>query len=149
MAHPAIRATKRALAPGEQITYPVPGTSAAVTVHRTDNGQTGEHVFLVYVAQGGYRPDGWTYTYADETTARFEATRGAQLIRRHGSADRVEGRRAKLVATVANQQRRRPRGMHDQAVLAAAQAELDSLLTFADMAALVRLRADLDTLPAA
>src|SRR5262249_54645853 len=47
MADSAIRAVKRPLAPGEQITYPVPGTAAAVTLHRTDDGLTGETVFLV------------------------------------------------------------------------------------------------------
>jgi hypothetical protein len=141
-----MNASKAALSPGEQITYAVSGTSAAITVHRTDNGLTGEN-FLVYVAQGVHRPDGWTYTYTDETVARFEATRAAQLIRRYGSADRIEARRVELADLVQDQQRRQARGTHSMAALAGAQAELDSLLTFTDMAALLRLRATLDAVP--
>jgi hypothetical protein len=137
-----MHASKRSFAPGEQITYAVPDTSATVTMHRTDNGHTGR-LFLVYVAQGAYRPDGWTYTYADETTARFEATRAATLLQRYGTADRIEARRDHLAGIVGEQDARAVRGMHNPATLAAARAELDSLLTFADMAALVRLRADL------
>lgn len=146
MAHPAIRATRRPLAPGEQISYEVPGTSAAVTVHRTDPGTTGEQVYLVFVAQGAHRPDGWTYTYGDETAARFEATRAAHLFRRYRTADTIEARRLDLTQTVRDEECRQARSMHKTAVQAAARTELDSLMTLADMAALYRLRADLDAL---
>lgn len=145
MAH----AIKRSLAAGEQIIYTVPNTSATVTVHRTDSGQTGEQVYLVYVAQGSHRPEGWTYTYTDETTARFEATRAAQLLKRYGSADRIEVRRNDLTATVTEHNSRKRRNMHDAATLATAQDELDSLMTLADAAVLYRLRADLAALPTA
>jgi DNA mismatch repair ATPase MutS len=142
-------AIKCPLSPGDQITYTVPGTSATVTVHRTDSGYTGEQVFLVHVAQGAHRPAGWTHTYVDETAARFEATRAAQLLKRYGSADRIEARRDELIATVREQEQRQARRMHDQAALAAAGAELDTLLSLADMAALMCLRADLGCLAVA
>lgn len=148
MADSAIRATRRPLAPGEQITYPVPNSSATVTVHRTDNGHTGETVFLVYVAQGAHRPEGWTHTYLDELTARFEATRAAQLFKRYRTADAIEARRLDLVQAVRDEEHRQARGMHNPTVLAATRTELDSLMTLADMAALYRLRADLTALAA-
>lgn len=138
-------ATKtQALAPGEHIPFAVPGSTAVVTVQATETG-----TYTVVVAQGAHRPDGWSYSYADETTARFEATRAAQLFHRHGSADAIEAHRQHLVEVKTEQERRSLRRMHNATVLAEAEAELDTLHNFGAMVALAELKARMNALYAA
>jgi hypothetical protein len=135
------------LEPGQQISCDA-SDFATVVLHRVDNGHAAP-AFLVYVEHGGYRPEGWEYSYDNETTARFEATRAARLFAKYGTADRIEARRAELIRVRDEQRSRQLRRMHNPQTLADAEAELDALMSFGDMVMLAELKARMDALYAA
>ncbi len=132
MAH----AIKPALIPGQPLPFDVPGTLHRVEMTKGVDG------INVAVWNGSDRPDGWTYTYADETVARTEARRAVKLIAHYGGTEQIRRRQAQLAECIREQDARAVRRMHDRIGLADARAELDSLINLADAAALLRFRAE-------
>lgn len=133
------KTTKAPLAPGARIAKQV-GTAATVFVQRGEAAGSG---FRVWVEEGGIA-DGWEHVYADETIARFEATRVYALLKAHGSTSAIERRTAELAQVVLEAERRRSRNYaYNRDAVDAAVKELDTLDTLADAAMLADIRARL------
>lgn len=125
--------TVGALTAGQTITHEA--GNATITLQHTDTG-----TWTVTTHQGPTRINDWCRTYTTEGEARDAARHTARTFHTHGTDTAIEARRTALADTLAGQVRRMPRNMHDRRALAAAEAELETLATLADLALLEQLR---------
>lgn len=137
----AVRTTTKQLTEGQAITYTTGRITITLQCARVDAAYT------VTTYQGTLRLADWCASYPTEAEARTAARHTAHAFRAHRTPQAIEARRTELAETVREQTARRSRRMDDRAALIAAEAEYDTLLTLADLAALARLRTSLTADP--
>ena len=100
--------------------------------------QAGDHQIIatigvdsvnVTVWRGMHRIDGWSHTYPTQAEAFAEAHRARLAFERYDTAEQITTRVDQLATVIREQEGRKRRRMHNPAVLDAAEAEYDSLLT--------------------
>jgi hypothetical protein len=131
-----------ALPPGHTIRHQAGRT--VITLQATPTG-----TYTVTTEQGGtLRLDEWCRTYPTEPEARTAARHTALVFHHFDTGAAVEQRRTELADRIRDELHRRP-GWRDEQALTAAQRELDTLATLADLALRAAITADLTTRHAA